>query len=63
MLEIYEKIHTLDKKVDIFLIYETKLDDSFPSAQCKIEGCTTPYRYDRNDKGGGLLLYIREDIS
>ena len=63
MLEIYEKIHTLDKKVDIFLIYETKLDDSFPSVQCKIEGFTTPYRYDRNDKGGGLLLYIREDIS
>ena len=51
-----------DKNVDIFLISETKLDDSFPSAQFKIEGFTTPYRYDRNDKGGRLLLYIREDI-
>ena len=55
-------IYMRDKNVDIFLISETKLDDSFPSAQFKIEGFTTPYRYDRNDKGGGLLLYIREDI-
>ena len=52
----------LDKNVDIFLISETKLDDSFPLVQFKIEGFTTPYRYDRNDKGGGLLLYIREVI-
>ena len=52
----------LDKNVDIFLISQTKLDDSFPSAQFKVEGFTTPYRYGRNDKGGGLLLHIREDI-
>ena len=52
----------LDKNVDIFLISQTKLDDSFPSAQFKVEGFTTPYRYDRNDKGGGLLLHIMEDI-
>ena len=51
----------LDKNVDIFLISETKLDDLFPSVQFKI-GFTTPYRYDREVKGGGLLLYIREDI-
>ena len=55
-------IYMLDKNVDIFLISETKLDDSFFSAQFKIEGFTTSYRYDRNDNGGGLLLYIREDI-
>ena len=55
-------VYMLDKNVDIFLISETKLDDSSPSAQFKIEGFTTPYRYDRNDKGGVLLLYIREDI-
>ena len=51
----------LDKNDEIFLISETKLDDASPLAQFKIEGLTT-YRYDRNDKGGGLLLYIREDI-
>ena len=52
----------LDKKVDIFLISETKLDDSFLWAQFKIVGFATLYRYHRNDKGGGLLLYIRKDI-
>ena len=52
----------LNKNIDIFLISETKLDDSFPSAQFEIEGFITPYRYDRKDKGGGLLLHIREDI-
>ena len=55
-------IYMLDKNTDTFLISDTKLDDSFLSAQFKIEGFITPYRYDRNDKGGGFLLYIREDI-
>ena len=52
----------LDKNIDFFLISETKLDDLFLSTQFKIEGFTTPYRYDRNDKGGGHLLYIMEAI-
>ena len=55
-------IYMLDKNIDILLIPETKLDDSFPSAQFKIEGFTILYEYDGNDKGGGLLLCIREDI-
>ena len=56
-------IYMLDKNIDIFLISGTKVDDSFPSAQFKIENSfTTSYRYDRNNKGGGLLLYVREDI-
>ena len=27
-----------------------------------MKGFTVPYRYDRNGKGGGLLLYTREGI-
>ena len=38
------------------------MDDSFPTAQFLIEGFGIPCRYDRNPKGGGLLLYIQEDI-
>ena len=49
-------------KVDILVVSETKLDSSFPVSQFLISGYTTPYRYDRNCNGGGLLLYIREDI-
>ena len=51
----------LHKNVDILLISETKIDSSFPTAQFKIEGYTT-YRLDRNSNGGGILLYVREDI-
>ena len=52
----------IDNNIDIFLISETKLDDSFPSAQFLIKGFSALYRFDRNSKGVGLLFYIREDI-
>ena len=52
----------VENNADILLISETKLDDSFPSGQFKICGFSMPYRYDRNSMGGGLLLYIRDDI-
>ena len=42
--------------VDIFMISETKLDDSFPEGQFFIDGYHTPFRYDRNGNGGGILL-------
>ena len=49
-------------KIDILLLSETKINDSFPSAQFKMPGYTSPYRLDRTNNGGGILLYIREDI-
>ena len=45
------------------MISESKLDDSFPCSQFLIDGFHTPFRFDRNKNGGGILLYIREDIS
>ena len=41
---------------------EKKLDDSFPKGQFLIKGFTEPYRLDRNSQGGGIMLFIREDI-
>ena len=49
-------------KFGILLVLETKIDISFPSGQFIIPGFAPPYRFDRNSKGGGLLLYLREDI-
>ena len=54
--------HMINKNIDVLLISETKIDSSFPSAQFHLEGYATPYRLDRNANGGGILLYIREDI-
>ena len=44
------------------MISETKLDPSFPTGQFHIRGFSEPYRFDRNGNGGGILLYIREDV-
>ena len=49
-------------KIDVLLISETKLDDTFPLNQFILEGFTPPYRIDRMAHGGGLMLSIREDI-
>ena len=48
--------------VDILLISETKLDDTFPSGKFFIEGYKEPTRLDRNKNGGGLLFFIRDDL-
>ena len=48
--------------IDILMISETKLDESFPVGQFLIDGYSVPFRFDRNGNGGGILLYIREDI-
>ena len=43
----------------VLLTTETKIDSSFPEAQFEIDGFTTPYRFDRDYHGGGILLYMR----
>ena len=48
--------------VDILPIAETKLDSSFLTAQFTADGYSEPYRKDRNADGGGLLVYVKEDI-
>ena len=49
----------------ILAIAETKLNDSFPSAQFRIDGycCPQEYRKDRTyNSGGGLLIYVKKGI-
>ena len=48
--------------IDILLVLETKIDDSFLQGQFVIDGFSAPYRLDRNCLGGGLILFVREDI-
>ena len=43
-------------KVDILMISETKIDESFPLGQFKVNGFNKPFRLDRNIKGGGIML-------
>ena len=63
---IRNKIHILADlirgRVDILLISETKIDASFPAPQFFLSGFSQPRRLDRTSHGGGLLLFIRDDI-
>ena len=48
--------------LDILVITETKLDHTFPDKQFLIPGYRKPFRRDRNRFGGGVMIYVREDI-
>ena len=44
------------------MISETKIDVCFPIRQFLLNGYSTTFQLDRNAHGGGILLYVREDI-
>lgn len=45
--------------LNILLITETEIGSSFSEALYEIDGLTAPYK---DCHGGGMLLYIRQDI-
>ena len=49
-------------KIDVLMISATNIDGSFPNEIILIERFSTPYRLDRDSKGGGIMLYVRADI-
>ena len=44
------------------IVQETKIDATFPDVQFLTPGFRKPYRRDRNNYGGGILVYVRNDI-
>ena len=47
----------------MFCVDETKLDDSFPNSQFILENFQfPPFCIDRNSKGGGKLVYVKQGI-
>ena len=52
----------VSQNIDILMVAETKIDDSFPKEQFFMEGYSYPLRLDRDGNGGGLLVYVRSDI-
>ena len=49
-------------KVNILVVTEAKFDSTVSSSQFVTDGYSEPYRFDRNRNGGGVLIYIPEDI-
>ena len=53
----------VEKTFDVITIAETKLDESFPSADFNLQGYHfPPFRIDCNSNSGGLLTYVKSDI-
>ena len=48
--------------LDMLMISETKLDESFPVSQFLIPAFENPNRLDRSSSGGGIMPYIRQAI-
>ena len=55
-------VDQVKENIDVLMTSETKFDDSFPFGNFLIGGFSKPYRLDRNSLGGGILLYVREEI-
>ena len=52
----------ISNTIDLLLISEAKLDDTFPLSEFILEGFTPPYRLDRKEHGGGLIVFFTYDI-
>ena len=55
-------MHQIKDNIVIFMISEAKLYESFPTGQFFRNVFSSPHRLDDNCNGGGILVYIREDI-
>ena len=52
----------VEGNIDILVVGETKLDDTFPVNQFVLNGFSKPYRKDRNMHGGGVMIFVHDDI-
>ena len=55
-------IYIIGNNIHIILISETKINDTFLTAQFFIIVFSIPYRHIRNRTGGRIVLFVREDV-
>ena len=55
-------IEQITVNVDIFIVWKTKLDRSFPRRLFLTNGYSESFRVDQNSQRAGLILYVRKDI-
>ena len=53
--------YTIDNNIDLLLISETKLDDSFPMALFQMKDFSVRYRHNRNGKSGAFARIYNRD--
>ena len=52
----------MPKYVNVLVITETKLDDTFLKSQFLVIGFSVPYRLDQNRNGGGIMIFICDGV-
>ena len=45
--------------IDVFMVTETKLDNSIPFSQFILEHFSTPFRLDRSKNGSDIISHVR----
>ena len=55
-------IDQIKGNVDVLAISEKKLHDLCPAGEFKIPGYASLFILDRNQNGGGILIFVREEI-
>ena len=55
--------HQISWNLDVMLISETKLNNSFRESQFKIPAYSSPFRFDWDQNGRGIMVFVREDIT
>ena len=53
---------TVLKYIDILVVTETRLDETFLESLFLMDGFSRPYRLDRNKNGGGIIIFICNPI-
>ena len=48
--------------IDLVMISEKNIDESFPVGSFLLPGFSVPYRSDHGSKGTGILLHVWKDI-
>ena len=55
-------IQQVTGNIDILMVSDATLDNSFPVSLFLIDGYTSPFRLNCDKNGGGIMLFFREDI-
>ena len=54
---------TVLKYIDILVVTETKLDETFLKSLFLMDGFSKPYRLYKNNNGGRIMIFIRDTTS
>ena len=53
----------MKENVDALVISETKLDNTFPQGEFRVPGFDPPIQKDRNQVGGGIMVFVKKDFT